>query len=355
MPSVEVNGVRINYVQIDCESKNSYEDLVMIHGLATSLAFWYFHYVPEFSNHYRITLYDLRGHGRSAITDSGYFPKNMAVDLSRLLDHLCITRAHFIAHSFGGVVALNLACTNPDRFASLVLADTHIDAARRLQKTGKSEFDKRIQLILKHYGLDIDTRDPYFGHRLLSEVAHLQNKNVKISEELEDLAYPFMERNSKRTANQWLKLMEKTRAEKELMDNDNLTLDALQRLTFPILAIYGEHSHAMPTGRQLLKVWPHADFRTIRNAGHFFPTTRPSDFIQNWRQFFRGALTDKIPLRKGDNGKRYFRSDRFFCKDGKWFFYTRESTEKGPFADLYEAQEYLSTNYLMRHQRHETF
>ncbi|MDY6853744.1 MAG: alpha/beta fold hydrolase [Thermodesulfobacteriota bacterium] len=346
MPSVEVNGVQINYIQFDCESENSCEDIVMIHGLATNLAFWYFHYVPEFSKYYRITLYDLRGHGRSAITANGYLPKNMAIDLKQFLDYLYIKRAHFIAHSFGGVVALNLACMNPDRFASLVLADTHIDAARILQEKSDCEFERRIQPILDRNGLNIDARDPYFGYRLLSAVAHLQNQNVKISKELHNLAYPFTGRNSKRTANQWLKLMEKTQAEKELMGNDNLTLDALRRLTFPILAIYGEYSHAMPTGRELLKVWPHADFRKIHKAGHFFPTTRPSDFIKSWRQFIRGALIDKVPLRKGDNGKRYFRSDRFFIKDDKWFFYTRESTKKGPFADFNEAQEYLSANYL---------
>ena len=346
MPSLEVNGVRTNYVQIDCESKNGCEDVVMVHGLATNLAFWYFHYVPELSKHYRITLYDLRGHGRSCITDSGYLPKNMAVDLRQLLDHLGIKRAHFIAHSFGGVIALNLACMNPDRFVSLVLADTHIDVVRNFQENKDRELDKRIQPILDHHGLDIDTRDPYFGYRLLSASAHLQNQNVEISNDLKGLLYPFTGRNSKRTANQWLKLMEKTQAEEELMGNDNLTLDALRKLTFPILAMYGERSHAMSTGRQLLEVWPHADFRKIRKAGHFFPTTHPSDFMENWKQFIHGALINKIPVRKGDNVKRYFRSNRFFCKDGKWFFYTRESTEKGPFIDLNEGIEYLSKNYL---------
>jgi hypothetical protein len=56
----------------------------MVHGLATNLAFWYIRYVSAFSKRYRVTLYDLRGHGRSSITDSGYTPKNMAVDLQKL-------------------------------------------------------------------------------------------------------------------------------------------------------------------------------------------------------------------------------------------------------------------------------
>jgi pimeloyl-ACP methyl ester carboxylesterase len=275
MPFVQTNGIRTNYVQIDCESGNDCEDLVMVHGLATNLAFWYIRYVSAFSKRYRVTLYDLRGHGRSSITDSGYTPKNMAVDLQQLLDHL--------------VVALNLACLNPDHFASLVLADTHISIVRRVQKTKNWEFGKRIQPILEQHSLDVDVREPYFGYRLLSAVAHLQIQNVEISQELEDLVSPLMGNNSKRTANQWLKLMGTTQAEKELMGDDGLSLDRLRKLNFPILAMYGEYSQAMSTGEQLLEVWPHADFRQIRGAGHFFPITRSSELMENCRQFWNGS------------------------------------------------------------------
>ena len=37
----------------------------MVHGMATNMAFWYFNYGLPLSKRYRITLYDLRGHGRS--------------------------------------------------------------------------------------------------------------------------------------------------------------------------------------------------------------------------------------------------------------------------------------------------
>jgi hypothetical protein len=97
----------------------------------------------------------------------------------------------------------------------------------------------------------------------------------------------------------------------------------------------------MSTGEQLLKVWPHADFRRIRDAGHFFPITRPSEFMKNCRQFWNGALINKLPRREGDSGKNYFRSDRFYSRQGKWFFDTRESTKEGPFDSLEQAKENL--------------
>lgn len=341
MPSIEVNGVRINYLQIECESGNDCEDIVMIHGLATSLAFWYFSHASAFAKRYRVTLYDLRGHGRSGVTDSGYTPRNMAADLQQLLEHLAIKRAHFIAHSFGGVVALNLACLDPGSFASLMLIDAHISVVRQLQKTKNWKFGEKIQKILDQHGMDIDVRKPYFGYRLLSIVARMQTQNVEIPQELEEFVSHLMWKNNKRTASQWLKLMETTRAEDELMGDDGLTLDSLRKLTFPILAMYGELSQAMSTGEQLLEVWPHADFRRIREAGHFFPITRPSEFMEDCQQFWNGALIKELPRREGDSKKRHFRSSRFYSREGKWYFYARESIEMGPFDDIKEAKEYL--------------
>lgn len=342
MPSVKVNDVLINYLQIQGESGKDCKDIVMVHGLATNLAFWYFSHAPAFSKYYRVTLYDLRGHGRSGITDSGYTARNMAVDLQLLLDYLGIERAHFVAHSFGGVVALNLACLDPVRFASLLLIDTHISAVRQLENKLHWEFGARIQQLLDRNGLDISVRDPYFGIRLLSKLAHIQKqKDAELPQEVEDLMSHLNWKNNKRTASQWLHLMETSQAEKELMGEDGLSLDSLRKLNFPILALYGQFSQSMLTGEQLLEVWPHADFRRVREAGHFFLITRPSEFMENCLRFLNDTMIHGVPRRKGDGSKRFFRSDRFFKREGEWFFYTRESVEIGPFDNLEEAKGFL--------------
>lgn len=343
MPSLEVNGSRINYAQVDCECGSPCQDLVMIHGLATNMAFWYYPHAANFSKHYRVTLYDLRGHGRSPATSSGYTPRDMRSDLQHLLDHLGIGRAHFIAHSFGGAIALDLACRHPELFASLALVDTHISAVRRLPETRDWKFGKLIQPILDRYRIEVDTKEPYFGYKLLSAAARLHEQNKDIPPELERILSPLIGRFSKRTAGQWLNLLKTTRAEEELMGDDGLSLDSLQKLNFPILAFYGEHSQAMSTGEQLLQVWPHADFRRMRDAGHFFPRTRPSEFIKICRHFWDNACANGIPFRNGESLKCYFRSDRFYSREGKWFFDTRESAKEGPFDSFEEAREYLGS------------
>lgn len=345
MPIVQVNGVRLNYVQIEPLQRGVREDLVMIHGLATNMAFWYLRYAPVFSQRYRVTLFDLRGHGRSDMSESGYTPHKLAVDLQQLLDHLGIARAHFVAHSYGGVIVLNLACLDPERIASLILADTHISAARGQIETHEWRYGKEIQPVLDRYGLSLDTRDPYFGYRLLTEVAHLQVKNAEVPPELFRLVSPLIGRHGTRAATQWatqwLKLMHRTRAEQELMGDDGLTLERLRNLRFPILAMYGDKSQAKSTGMHLLEVWPHAEFRRIRDAGHFFPAARPEEVISNCERFLGGMFAQKRRHRHGETKKNHFRSDRMYQRDGAWYFLTRESTQIGPFAELSKAEAYL--------------
>ncbi|HUG25191.1 alpha/beta fold hydrolase [Piscinibacter sp.] len=343
MPSAHVNGVRLNYVQMASPDEAAQEDLVMVHGLATNMAFWYFQYAALLSKRYRVTLYDLRGHGRSEMPAGGYTPYNLARDLQGLLDHLGIRRAHFLTHSFGGVVTLNMSTFDPDRVASLVLADTHVSAARHAGSEHAWGHGAQIQKILDASGMALDTRDPYFGYRLLTEVAHLQLRNQKVPPALEQLVSPLIGKHGNRTASQWLALMDDTAAGKELMGDDGLSLAALQKLRFPILAMYGDNSQARLTGKELLRVWPHAEFRRVRDAGHFFPTSRPAEVLQACEMFWGGEFTKRPKHRSGENQESHFRSDRIYQSEGAWYCLTREKTKIGPFAGQTEVREYLQS------------
>ena len=344
MAKIKVNGTYINYSQITCEENNTSEDVVMIHGLAASLGFWGFHHAPVFSKRYRVTIFDLRGHGRSEMTKTGYSPCNLTIDLQQLLAKLGIRKAHFIAHSFGGVIALKLARLDPQCVSSITLADTHITAVRNMQKDVKWNFGEGIQPILQRNNISIDVNAPYFGYRMLTEIARRQIKNQEFTPDLRELVSIFSGRFGGRSAAQWLKLMDTTSAETEIMSDDDLSLQELKSFKFPILAVYGEHSQSMLTGKHLLDIWPHADFRVVRNGGHFFPISQPRMFIKFCEQFWNGALIDKYPRRKGDPVKSHFRSNRIYLDEGGWFFSTRQKTRRGPFMSIEAAEHGLQVH-----------
>lgn len=105
-------------------------DVVLIHGLATNRAFWYFNLAMDLARDYRVTIYDLRGHGYSERPATGYTVGHHAQDLLSLMDELNIGKAAAIGHSFGGGVAMEAVIEQPQRFSQLALMDTRV---QRLQ------------------------------------------------------------------------------------------------------------------------------------------------------------------------------------------------------------------------------
>lgn len=47
------------------------------------------------------------------------------------------------------------------------------------------------------------------------------------------------------------------------------------------------------------------------------------------------------PSRSGETRNIPFRSNRYFCINGTWYFMTREGTQMGPFIDKREAEAEL--------------
>lgn len=344
MPIAVVNGVQVNYVQLDESEDPAREDLVMVHGLATNMAFWYFKYGVALAKKFRVTVYDLRGHGRSEMTDSGYSPAALAEDLAGLMDHLQIATAHFIAHSFGGVVTLNFACEQPQRVRSLVLNDSHFSGGRHVQARSKWAYGQKFQPILDKHQLNLDTSDPYFGPRMLIRVAEWQLQGFEVPAELLELVSPLLGRTGKRTSTEWLKLMKTTRAEAEMFSDDGLSIERLRTLRFPIVAMYGENSPAWLSGAELLQIWPHAEFRRVRDAGHFFPTLRPAEVLSNCLRFWDGEFTNTARRHRADEDRRsYFRSDRVFLTDSGWHFSTRDENRVGPYPTREDASQALAS------------
>ena len=60
-------------------------------------------------------------------------------------------------------------------------------------------------------------------------------------------------------------------------------------------------------------------------------------------QFLNGELTNSPQYRNGEDFKKYFRCERFFKSNGKWFFFTRESDKIGPFIELNEAKKFVDS------------
>jgi pimeloyl-ACP methyl ester carboxylesterase len=120
MPYAEVNGTKLYY-----ELKGKGPVVVFLHGWTLDNTMWDDQF-EEFTKHYRVLRYDLRGYGKSAVpqTDQPYAHHE---DLKALLDYLRIQKAAIIGLSMGGYAAINFAIAYPERTSALIAADGYIE------------------------------------------------------------------------------------------------------------------------------------------------------------------------------------------------------------------------------------
>jgi pimeloyl-ACP methyl ester carboxylesterase len=124
MPKVTLSdGVRIHYTQA-----GEGPDLVLIHGMTGNLAVWHLQIVPLLWDRFRVTTYDLRGHGYSSVPPTGYDADHMAEDLLGLLDALEIERPSLAGHSYGADIALYFAHLHPQRVERIVAIEAALPA-----------------------------------------------------------------------------------------------------------------------------------------------------------------------------------------------------------------------------------
>ncbi len=102
------------------EEQGDGDPLLLIEGLGQAMWAWR-EQVPVFARQFRTIAFDTRGTGRSPVPEGLYSIADLAEDAAGILAG---RRAHVVALSMGGYVALTLALARPDLVRSLVLTGT---------------------------------------------------------------------------------------------------------------------------------------------------------------------------------------------------------------------------------------
>lgn len=96
--------------------------VVLVHGFGLTHEVWA-EQMP-LADEFRLIAYDTRGCGDSVAPATGYGSSDLGDELTELLDHLAVTRAHLVGHSRGGSIIMDMALRRPDRVASLVFVSS---------------------------------------------------------------------------------------------------------------------------------------------------------------------------------------------------------------------------------------
>ncbi len=248
-------------------------DVVLVHGLAANRAFWY-PLATALSSQYRVTIYDLRGHGYSERPTSGYTATDQGQDLLHLMDELALEEAAVIGHSYGGAAALEAVLLQPQRFSHLALMDTRIQRLQselRLHDVGQlTAFE---QAAARQDGGDWAS-EPEVGFRFLEVAA--RNKVAGVELDAGGEFVPFGEgRGALRAAKQWLGLLDDTSLRQDFRV-PGAEAEAYAALRQPTLLMYPSHSRSGATSSRLQALLPNSRLVSLPQAGHFFPVTHPA-------------------------------------------------------------------------------
>ncbi|WP_042351346.1 3-oxoadipate enol-lactonase [Bacillus massiliigorillae] len=138
MNFINVNGHKLHY---RFDGAEDLPVLVLSHSLGTDLSMWDLQ-MPEFTKHFRVLRYDMRGHGASEAAPGPYTIEQLALDVVGLLDGLEIERAHFCGISIGGMIGIWLAGHVPERLMKVALCNT------AAYKGSPEAYDSRIATVL---------------------------------------------------------------------------------------------------------------------------------------------------------------------------------------------------------------
>jgi pimeloyl-ACP methyl ester carboxylesterase len=116
--TVEVEGMPIRYL-----SAGEGPPLVLLHGAGDNTLDWQW-VMPALAATHRVYAPDLPGSPDSARPSAAYSPAFFERFLAAFVDALKVGRAAFVGNSLGGLIALRLALSEPDRVTALILVDS---------------------------------------------------------------------------------------------------------------------------------------------------------------------------------------------------------------------------------------
>ena len=238
MADVVVRGARLHHQRLGVEGATT--RVVFVHGLVMdNLASWYFTVGNAVASFADVLLYDLRGHGLSERTPSGYSVDSMVLDLVALLDATFGDgKVIVVGNSFGALLAVELARHAPARVAGLVLVDGHL---------GDDDFGDRMARTLSLRGDQAD-------RAIAGSFANWLGRHS--------------DRKRTRLANHARALVEETSLVAELRDTKRLTTDDFARIEAPTLALYGEKSDLLARSEPLIAAMPRARLEILEGCTH---------------------------------------------------------------------------------------
>ena len=265
---VDVDGVRTRVLRA-----GSGPDLILLHGTGGHLEA-YARDIAGLATAFRVTAYDMVGHGWSDLPDRPYTIDVLTAHLIGLLDALDISTAHLSGESLGGWVAAWTAAHHPHRLDRLVL-----------NTPGNIANKPEVMVRLRESTLAA-VRDPS-EETVRRRVEFLFHHTEMVTDELVALRRAVYSRPGFLRAITNTLVLQDPRVRKDFAWEPGW----VRKIAAPTLLLWTDHD---PTGgldeAEILLGWlPDSRLHVIEDAGHWPQWEKPEEFLRVHHEFLRGG------------------------------------------------------------------
>jgi len=265
MPRIDAGGIHFYYQQA-----GEGPDVVLIHGVTGNMAIWpLIDLIDKLAADFRVTYYDLRGHGYSDTPRCGYTSADMAADLRNLQAALGLGPSYLVGHSFGAVVATHAAVLYPDHVAGVVLSDCYFPALHHLEAdiTRWDGWQTYVEESART-GLEVSPDDWFDVGHILRQAAGMSPERREMF--VGELGEPALER---------LLRLAKTTCGEDAGATAGLEAEKIVSVGQPVLALYGQRSPFLATCRFLEENLPNCEVAFVPGAKHLAHEESPEQFV----------------------------------------------------------------------------
>jgi len=213
------HSIQISNIEIYYEEYGVGKPLLLLHGFGGCSQNWH-PFIDKLSEHFRLIVADLRGHGYSTNPENKFTHREAANDMFLLLEKLGINQFSAMGMSTGAMTLLHMATSQPSRIDSMVLIST------------TSHFPNQARAIMQR--ASFDTMPP--------EVREMYRECAKRGDE------------------QIRQLISQFNALHKNNDDMNFDAQSLSTITARTLIVHGDRDHFFPVEI------PVSIYRSIPNA-----------------------------------------------------------------------------------------